>query len=272
MKKYLYSLTIAALFGLTACDSDEPQPVVQWYPVVTLEGEPSYNVAVGTAWTDPGFTAVNTMTGEDATADVEVYIFDSIAGEYVDEIDFDQPGMYTIYYVSYGSMVATDPTVEKTRSVFVYDPSVTASIAGKWVVDMENSYELYEGEEYYFIDEDYGDVESVVTISQVLPGFFSDGDLLGGYYSTILDMDHRYASYLSQYGPNCFKLTGFLSMNPEGEISLLSWERYSGFFDGFSMENAQYDESEGTITYDCALAHDPFGGEPEYHIVLKEVE
>lgn len=273
MKKYIYSLALAvATLGLASCsDSKQIEPTIQWYPIVTLEGEDTYNVSVGEAWTDPGFTAVNPITGDNATADVEVVIVDNISGEVVNAINFNEPGMYTIYYNSYGSIVDTNPTMSVTRSVYVYDPSVTASIAGTWVVNLDESYELYEGEEYYFVD-DYEGITSTVTISQILPGFFSDGDLLGGIYSTLIGMDTRYASYLTTYGPNCFKLTGFLSMNASGEITLLSWERYSGFFDGFSMSDCVYDEETETISYYASLTWDPFGGEPEYFIVLEKYE
>ena len=270
MKKYLYSLALAsAVIGLNSCDSTQDEPHIQWYPVVTLEGDEVCYVEVGSDWTLPGFTAINTMTGEDATSKVEVLIYDVIAGDYVPSIDTSYPGMYNVEYNSYGSEVSTTPTVQKIREVYVYDPDVTDSIAGTWVLNMSESYELYEGEKYYFAD-DYGDVTSVVTISDVLPGFFNDGDLLCGLYSTVMNMDKNYASYLSQYGPNCFKLTGFLSMNTEGDITLLSWQRYSSFFNGFSVSNGKYDMETETISYNAALTWDPFGGAPQYYYVLEK--
>lgn len=271
MNKIIISALVAGgMIIFNSCSKDnQEEPSVQWFPVITLEGDDTYYVELGEDFTVPGFTAVNTLTGEDASDRVEVYIYDTINGEYVDEIDTSSPGVFEVQYVPLASEVQLSPDFDvfKTRNIYVYDPSVTISIEGNWVVDMTESYELFDGDQYPFID-DYGDVESIVTISKILPGFFSDADLMAGFYSTILNMDKGYPSYLATYGPNCFKLTGFLSMNSEGDITLLSWEAYSGFFDGYSMSNASYDETTETITYDFSLTWDPFGGEPQYHIVL----
>ena len=274
MKNQIKSLLLCGLtiVSLSGCRDHEGTPTIQWYPMVTLEGDNPCNVEVGdTEWELPGFTAINTITGEDATDAVEIMYWDGINNKYVDAISLDSPGMYEVRYICNASEININPPYYATRTVYVYDPSVTETIAGEWKLNVEKSYELYDGDEYYFID-DYGDANSVITIGQLLPGFFSDSDLLGGLYSTVINMDNRYSSYLATYGANCFRVTGFLSMDADGNISLLSWERYSGFFDGYSMTGGTYDSSTETITYTCNLTWDPFGGEPEYYMVLEKVQ
>lgn len=244
MKKYLYSIALAASFmGLTSCDGTQQEPHIQWYPLVTLEGDETCYVEVGSDWTLPGFTAVNTITGEDASSAVEVLIYDVIAGDYVSKIDTSGPGMYNVYYTSYGSEVATNPTLRKTREVFVYDPTIEADISGFYNVNMNESIYLANGWTFAQAADNYGNVSScTVQIEQVLPGFFYVSDLLAGWYEQIRGYGSSYA------------MTGYISLNSDNSITLLS-SYIAGWGDGLDgMWDGYYDEDTETISYETLYA------------------
>ncbi|MCH5237034.1 MAG: DUF5012 domain-containing protein [Muribaculaceae bacterium] len=249
MKKLIYSFAIvAASLGMTSCDGTQEEPHIQWYPVVTLEGEDTYYLEVGEDFTLPGFTAVNTLTDQDATADVEVLIYDVIAGNYVDYIDTSAPGMYTVYYNSYGSEVSTIPTSYVTRSIYVYDPSIETDISGFYNVNMEESLYLSTGNNLEYYAEGYGYVtSSTIQISQLLPGFFQVSDLFGGWYDQIRGYGEEYPSY-------DYKMGGYIALNEDNSITLLS-SYVPAWGDGLDgMWDGEYDPETQTISYEVWYA------------------
>ncbi|MCH5240615.1 MAG: hypothetical protein J1F38_10360 [Muribaculaceae bacterium] len=259
MKKYLYSLPIlAALFGLTSCDSDQPEPVQQWYPVITLEGETTYNVAIGDTWTEPGYSAVNTTNGEDATADVEVLIFDVISNVYVDEIDFDSPGWYTIYYNSYGSMLETIPTVYKTRTILVFDPTVTVDISGTWMVNLNESRRIRyagtnAGQDLTFqevADANDNDVSAGIPVEfeLLVPGFYYVDDIEAGLVAFLYGYSSTYASYPLWY----WQYEAYVTLSSDNELNYLTGGLgYSPWEDTFHVGGfeGEYDPDANTIHY-----------------------
>ena len=260
MKKYLYSLALfSAVVGLSSCDGEQIEPHIQWYPIVTLEGDETCYVEVGSNWTLPGFTAVNTLTGEDATSAVEVSIYDVISRRYVSSIDISGPGMFTVYYTSYGSEVETNPSLEKTRTVYVYDPTVEADISGTYLVNADESTlnnistgaVLYTFAEYAEVR---GTTENIsggipVTISQILPGFFLVDDLDAGLIDLILGYGPRNPSFN-------FQLRSYISLNSENEISLLTGTfGYAPWQSNYSLTNfvGEYDPATGVISYEADM-------------------
>ena len=247
MKKYIFSLLSAAalLLGFTSCDDTQEEPHIQWYPVVTLEGETTYYLELGEEFTLPGFTAVNTLTGEDASSKVEVKIFDVIAGDYVDAISTASPGMYNVYYVCPASEVspASDYDVYKQRDIYVYDPTIETDISGSYNINMNESIYLANGRTFADLAQGYGNVDSsTVTISQLLPGFFYVSDLLGGWYDQI-----------RAYGSN-YAMTGYISLNSDNSITLLS-SHINGWGDGLdSLTEGKYDPETQTISYETWYA------------------
>ena len=246
MKKYLYSLAVAAVtLGLASCDSKQDEPHIQWYPVVTLEGDQTIYLEVGQDFTMPGFTAINTITGEDASDEVEVLIYDVIGGDYVDEVSTDGPGMYNVYYISYASEVQPSPDYDmyKQRDIYVYDPTIETDISGFYNVNMDES--IYLANERTFADlaAGYGNVDScTIQISQLLPGFFYVSDLLGGWYEQIRAYGSAYA------------MTGYISLNSDNSITLLS-SYIRGWGDGLDgMWDGEYDPETETISYETWYA------------------
>lgn len=246
MKKYIYSLlSAAALLGFTSCDDTQEEPHIQWYPVVTLEGDDTYYVELGEDFQLPGFTAVNTLTGEDASSAVEVQIYDVIAGEYVDAISTASPGMYNVYYVCPASEVSpsSDYEVYKQRDIYVYDPTIETDISGSYNINMDESIYLSNGRTFADLAAGYGNVDSsTITISQLLPGFFYVSDLLGGWYDQI-----------RAYGSN-YAMTGYISLNSDNSITLLS-SYIRGWGDGLdSLSDGLYDPETQTISYEVWYA------------------
>lgn len=245
MKKYLYSLALAAAtIGMTSCDGTQEEPKIQWYPVVTIEGESAYYLELGDSFTVPGFTAINTLTGEDASYAVDVLIYDVIAGDYVDAVDTSSPGMFNIYYISEASEVpvSSDYDIYKEVDVYVYDPTVETDISGYYNINMDDTYYLgagaLEGATFTEAAEYYGNVtSSTVSVSQLLPGFFYFSDLLAGWY----DQLRGYGSY--------YAMTGYVSLNSDNTLTLLS-SYIAGWGDGLtSFSDGYYDEETETITY-----------------------
>lgn len=246
MKKYLYTLGLAiAVMGFTSCDGTQEEPHIQWYPVVTLEGDQTIYLEVGEDFTMPGFTAVNTLTGADASKDVEVLIYDVIGGDYVDEVDTSGPGMYNVYYISYASEVQPSPDYDiyKQRDIYVYDPTIELNIAGSYNIDMDESIYLANGWTFAEAADYYGNVtSSTIQVSQLLPGFFYFSDLLGGWYDQI-----------RAYGGN-YAMTGYVSLNSDNTLTLLS-SYIRGWGDGLDgMWDGEYDPETQTISYETQYA------------------
>lgn len=259
MKKYLFSLAVAALtFGMTSCDGSQEEPHIQWYPVVTLEGEDTYYLEVGEDFTLPGFSAINTLTGADASKDVTVLIYDVIGGEYVDKISTEGPGMYNVYYISSASEVqpSLDYDIYKQRDIYVYDPTIETDISGSYNVNMNESIYLANGWTFAEAAEYYGNVDSsTIQISQLLPGFFYCSDLLAGWYDQI-----------RAYGSN-YAMTGYISLNSDNSITLLS-SYIRGWGDGLDgMWDAEYDPQTQTISYETWYA-----GQIGMYIVLTNAD
>ena len=262
MKKYLYSLAIAAAaFGMTSCDSTQEEPHIQWYPVVTLEGEDTYYLELGQDFTLPGFTAVNTLTGEDASSAVTVLIYDVIAGEYVESISTASPAMYNVYYISKASEVSPSPDYDmyKQRDIYVYDPTVEVDLSGTWMVNADESYRVRyaganAGQELSFAEvaEANGNDISAglpVVISQVLPGFFYVDDISAGLIAYVYDYINSYAGYPAWYWQNY----AYITLNSENEISYLTggfgYTPWEGNYGVTAFEDGVYNPEDGTISY-----------------------
>ena len=245
MKKYLYSLVALAALGFTSCDGTQEEPHVQWYPVVTLEGEDTYYLEVGEDFTLPGFTAVNTLTGEDVSSSVVVEILDVITGDYVSAISTDGPGMYNVFYYSFASEVDPSPDypMYKQRDIYVYDPTIELDISGSYNVNMDETIYLANGWTFAEAAENYGNVDSsTISVSQLLPGFFYVSDLLGGWYEQIRAYGSAYA------------MTGYISLNSDNSITLLS-SYIRGWGDGLDgMWDGEYDPETETISYETWYA------------------
>ena len=238
MKKiYLFGLLLAGvLLGLTSCNDDNDELTdsrLTYYADLQLQGDEFMAVPVGTPFVDPGCTG--TLAGEDITSQIKVIG--------ADDVDTSTLGFYDITYLAYGS---DGFPASVTRTVCVYDPSVTTDMTGEYVVQ-EGSYRYWFSSGAVVPFSGYP-----VSIERVVPGIFAISDMMGGYY------DVR-----AGYGPR-YAMNGYLQLTGDNEVLALSgivpgWgDSYDDLYDG------SYDPETETITYDMDYA-----GSMQFHIILQ---
>lgn len=236
MKKiFLYSMMLGmSVLGLTSCNDDEDQLTdsrLTYYVNLELQGDEMMLVPLGTTFNDPGVKA--TLAGEDFTSRVVV------SG--ADEVDVNTVGFYDI---TYSGVNADGFPASISRTVVVYDPSVTATIEGTYSTDMaatkygsaKNPFSAYAAA--------YGNTSQCVgiTFEEFVPGIFYCNDLFGGWYDQIRG-----------YGAN-YDMTGYVCLNPDNSITLLS-SYIKGWSDGLDyIENGVYDPATGQIRYSLSYA------------------
>jgi len=235
MKKIFFSFMLGmTVLGLTSCNDDNDQLTdsrLTYYVNLELQGDEMMLVPIGTTFKDPGCKA--TLAGEDYTSNIQI--------EGADKVDVNSVGFYDITY----SGVNKDGfSASVSRTVVVYDPSVTASIAGTYSTDMGAS--LYGTAKKTFADRAayYGNTSECVGIkfTEYVPGIFYCNELLGGWYEQI-------RAYGSSYA-----MTGYVSLNPDNTITLLS-SYIKGWGDGLDyIENGVYDPATGKISYSLSYA------------------
>ena len=236
MKKiFFYGLMLGmSVFGLTSCNDDNDELTdsrLTYYVNLELQGDEMMLVPIGTTFTDPGCKA--TLAGEDYTSNVII--------EGADDVDANKVGFYDI---SYSAINKDGFPASVSRTVVVYDPSVTASIAGTYSTDMATS--LYGTNKLTFADRaaNYGNTSACVgiTFTEYVPGIFYCNDLLGGWYDQI-----------RAYGGN-YAMTGYVCLNADNTITLLS-SYIKGWGDGLDyIEDGVYDPETGKISYSLSYA------------------
>lgn len=234
-KTILYSMMLGmSVLGFTACNDDEDQLTdsrLTYYVNLELQGDEMLLVPVGTTFNDPGCKA--TLAGEDYSANVKV------SG--ASDVDVNEVGFYDITY----SAVNSDGfPASVSRTVVVYDPTVTASIAGTYSTDMAAS--LYGTAKATFADRAaaYGNTSQCtgITFTEFVPGIFYCNDLLGGWYDQI-----------RAYGAN-YAMTGYVCLNADNTISLLS-SYIKGWGDGLDyIDGGVYDPATGQVSYSLSYA------------------
>ncbi len=238
MKKiYLFGLLLAGvLLGLTSCNDDKDELTdsrLTYYADLQMQGDEFMAVPVGSKFVDPGCTG--TLAGEDITNQIK------IVG--VDDVDTNTLGFYDITYTAYGS---DGFPASVTRTVCVYDPSVTTDMSGDYTVQ-EGSYRYWFSSGATVPFSGYP-----VNIERVVPGIFSISDMMGGYY------DVR-----AGYGPR-YAMNGYLQLTSGNEIFALS-AIVPGWGDTYDdLYNGSYDPETKTVTFDMDYA-----GSMQFHIILQ---
>jgi hypothetical protein len=224
MKKYIFQIlaSLAICLVFSGCDKDtEDKTFIEDLPfIVDADGNlvdgTTVKLKLGDVY-DNTFSA-SFVDGRDVTSLVKVVIKDA-GGNIVDNITTEKPGQYTIKYSA--SSINNVTTWVSTRTVIVYDPSITTTIAGTYKVDASKvlSYDykgLIKQDEYFpYTDwfkffETSGSVK--VNIKEIVPGFYSIDDVLIGWYNEVRGYKED----------DDFSTTGFLSLNKDNTIDLLS--------------------------------------------------
>ena len=259
-------MTAVALVGFTSCDDTQEEPHIQWYPVVTIDGPSEYQIELGDSFTVPGFKAVNTLTGEDASSAVTVSIYDVIAGEYVDAVSTASPGIYNIYYTSAASEVqpSSDYDIYKQVDVYVYDPTVTSDISGTWMVNVDDSYRVRyaganAGQTLSFAAVAEANENNIsagipVNFSQIVPGFYYVDDIEAG----LVTMLYGYAAAYPSYN---FQMHAYVSLDSDNKLTVLTNTfGYSYWATNYALTgfNGEYDPANDVIKYQADLGNQGF--------------
>ena len=224
------------MLALSSCNDDNDELTdsrLTYYADLQMQGDEFMLVPVGSSFVDPGCTG--TLAGEDITSKIMI--------EGADEVD---PNAVGFYYITYSAVGSDGYPASVTRTVCVYDPTVTTDISGEYTVQA-GSYRYWFSSGATVAFSGYP-----VSIDIVVPGIFYISDMMGGYY------DQR-AGYGSRYAMN-----GYIRLTNENEIIALSglvpgWaDSYDEFYDG------SYDPETGTVTYDMDYA-----GSMQFHIILQ---
>ena len=242
MKKiFLYATALLlSSVAFTSCNDDKDELTdsrLTNYVVLEMQGDEFVALPLGTKYVDAGCKA--TLDGQDAAS--------RLVTEGVDQVDENTIGFYEITY----SAVNDDGfDISATRTVCVYDPSVTLNIEGSYDTDMAAS--MYLGkidgvkDWYPFATWAAGYAKTSqctdITFEQVVPGIFYCNDLLGGWYCQIRGYGSSYA------------MTGYVSVDNDGNVELIS-SYIPGWGDGLDyIEEAKYDAATKTISYSLCYA------------------
>lgn len=213
MKKNILLLSFLSVlmgFGFVSCEEDDHN-VSSTLHFEIVDGV-EYISAIGNDYVEPGVYA--TYKGEDLSSQVEIE----------GAVDGHTIGVYHVNY----TLRIDDIKIEKQRTVYVCDPTVTTDISGKYTV-ADGSYRSRYGTETPFSG-------YTITITRIAPGFFSIDKLLGGYY-----VEHVYnnAYAFLAYNAN-------VQLTPDNEIKLVAMTQAYWGLDG-GLKDGTYNPETGEI-------------------------
>ena len=137
MKKTIKYSILGVIAGamLASCETEPETGLVRLthYATFDLTGGEIYSVPVGGSYSEPGVVCMEGT--EDISDKVKTTIYD-ITGQVVNSISTDE---ITFYNVEYSAVNVDGFSSSATRTVFIYNPDVKGSCAGKFDVDMNNT-------------------------------------------------------------------------------------------------------------------------------------
>lgn len=246
-------LTVFASLFVASCTSDETEGLtfVENYPVIVdangslIQGS-TVQLALGETY-DYTFSA---KCGDaDVTKDIKVNIYDVIQGEYVQSIDTNNPGVYSVYYTGATEHKYASWTAERT--VYVYDASITANISGTYGCDYDKSLYLSAGDDVTFsdmiADRGYPGNEASITISMLCPGIYQCSDFFGGWYEYV-------RGYAASYGNGRYNMSGIFLLNADNTVTMLT-SKVNAWGDSLDyLEGGMYDPKTESLTYELGYA------------------
>ena len=240
MKKILYSLFVCfGLIALASCEkTTQDTSKITYYVTFELIDGPTNFVPVGSTFKDPGVIA--TENGVDVKEKVKVLITDA-SGEEVPSVSTASAGMYTI---TYSALNADNFPASASRTVFVYDPAVTVSMAGTYSADMEASTYGLKGATFADYAASYGNTDKCtgIVFTELAPGIYQCNDLLAGWYNQIRG-----------YGAS-YSMGGYVILNSDNSIDLL-YSYIKPWGDGLDyIDEGVYDPEKCVITYFLSYA------------------
>ncbi len=188
-------------FGFVSCEEGDHN-VSNTLHFEIVDGE-EYISAIGNDYVEPGVYV--TYKGENISSEV------TISGE----VDGHTIGVYNVHY----TLAIDGINIERDRTVYVCDPTVTTDISGKYTV-AEGSHGIARD------GNDYEISGYKVTISKIAPGFFAIDKLLGGF-----DLEFWYGNNYAFLAYNAN-----IQLTTENEIKLVA------------MTQAYWDDGYGVST------------------------
>ena len=224
MKKIIYSLFVCMTILLGSCTDKTSfdDSKITYYVTFAMSGDQTMSVPVGIAYVDPG---VKAMEGtKDVTAEMKI----------TGTVNSNLVGYYPI---TYSSVNADGFASSTTRTVFVYDPTITTDISGTYLL-ASGSYRLNLSTKAHTAFSGY-----TVKLTTIAPGIFSVSDFFAGYYE-----------YRAGYG-SAYEMAGYVSLNQDNSIKLL-YSKVSSWGDSLnSLANASFNPSTNTIHYEATYAN-----------------
>jgi len=229
MKNILKTIAFLMIISLmNGCQkiTTEGYTDITYYPSITILGDNPTIIMLGDTFTDLGVTV---MEGE---TDITNKVITK------GTVNSNKVGFY---YVTYSAANIDGISKTASRTVIVYDPSITKDISGNYEVVIDESYRLQFNNNAVIEYADLGDLYGgsfigfTVDLDLYLPGIFKVNDLFGGYYFAGRKYDIRY------------QMGGYIALNSDNSIELLE-SRSPGFGDGLDdLVEAEYDPDTDII-------------------------
>lgn len=251
MKKHIYTL-FSVLIALVAVSCEKTsEGVTQVVSFFQMYGASSIYLGVGDEFVDPGYQELD-GGGQVVTVITNMY------GDEVEAVSTEEPGFFTI---TYSTINEQGLYFEKSRKVYIYDATVTETL-GVFTVDGQaslsyNNEKTYSDNAASFAASGRTTNDSpTITFTQVVGNIYSVSDLLGGWYTWI---QGRGPLYEETYGISFFDMTGYVTLNADMTLSLMS-SKIAAWGDGLDfIENAVYDPDTKRLVYDWSYASQVFG-------------
>lgn len=219
MKKNLIyvAMSLLVMLMIASCDDNSTEGVtrITEYPILTLEGDATVIVDKGTAYEEPGYSAIH--GDEDVTSQVVVK----------SNVDVDKSGSYTITYTITN---ADGLSASASRKVVVLDPN--DPVEGLYYTSPE-SYCNTSGSIAY-LGGSYP-----VLITRVSDDTYLVDDFLGGFFC-----------YLAGYGSD-YEMFGDISVADDGTLTLHGSYMMAMGSSLSGLTNGKFDAPTGTISWDA---------------------
>lgn len=255
MKKYIFTILAAFLtvFAVSCQKTSADQTKVASY--FQMLGASAMYLGVGDEFVDPGFVEL------EGGGKVTTTIYDA-SNEEVSSISTEEPTFYTIVYSTTNDQGFY---FEKTRNVYVYDATITESLAGTFVVNGEESL-FKDGHSFGEYAASYAEKGRTttdapeITFTQVAGNIYYCNDLLGGWYTWIQGRGGL------GYGSTAFDMTGYVILNADMTVNHLS-SLHNYWKDSLDdIQEGVYDPATKTLSYLWIYA----GGEVAAFVKMKK--
>jgi len=224
MKKIIYSLFVCLTLVLVSCNDKTSfdDSKITYYVTFALSGDQTMLVPVGTSYVDPG---VKAMEGtKDVTSTMKT----------TGTVNANKIGLYP---VTYSAVNADGFASSSVRTVIVYDPTVTTDISGSYLL-IPGSYRLTKSSGAHTVFSGYS-----ITLTYIAPGIFFVSDFFAGYYE-----------FRAKYG-SAYAMTGYIKLNPDNTIGLLS-SKVAAWGDSLnSLANASFNPSTNAIHWEATYVN-----------------